>query len=393
MRKVYFDNAATTYPKPERVAEAVYDYIKNNGMNIGRGIYDKAFEAAEAVYETRELLCKFFDWDKPENVVFTSNVTEALNIVIKGFLKPGDHVLVSSLEHNAVMRPLNQLTKIGVFFDRLPCNSDGKTIFDKNMIKENTKAVIINHASNVFGTVSDIEETGKICSENGLKFIVDSAQSAGTIPISMKKCHIDALCFTGHKGLYGPQGIGGFIITDDMAEKTEPLISGGTGSQSDMETVPDFMPDRFEAGTLNIPGIYGLREGLKFINETGIKTIADKELLLTKLFIESIEQIPNYKIIGSKTVKNRTATVSVTANTDMANAAFILEKQFGIMTRVGMHCAPNAHKVMGTFPSGTIRFSFGFFNTEEEIMYAVEALKSDIMLSEIQNRNCYRQNT
>lgn len=149
-----------------------------------------------------------------------------------------------------------------------------------------------------------------------------------------------------------------------MAEKTEPLISGGTGSQSDTETVPDFMPDRFEAGTLNIPGIYGLREGLKFINETGIKTIADKELLLTKLFVESIEQIPNYKIIGSKTVKNRTATVSVTANTDMANAAFILEKQFGIMTRVGMHCAPNAHKVMGTFPSGTIRFSFGFFNTE-----------------------------
>lgn len=393
MRKVYFDNAATTYPKPERVAEAVYDYIKNNGMNIGRGIYDKAFEAAEAVYETRELLCKFFDWDKPENVVFTSNVTEALNIVIKGFLKPGDHVLVSSLEHNAVMRPLNQLTKIGVFFDRLPCDSDGKTIFDKNMIKENTKAVIINHASNVFGTVSDIEETGKICSENGLKFIVDSAQSAGTIPISMKKCHIDALCFTGHKGLYGPQGIGGFIITDDMAEKTEPLISGGTGSQSDTETVPDFMPDRFEAGTLNIPGIYGLREGLKFINETGIKTISDKELLLTKLFIESIEQIPNYKIIGSKTIKNRTATVSVTANTDMAKTAFILEKQFGIMTRVGMHCAPNAHKVMGTFPSGTIRFSFGFFNTEEEIMYAVEALKSDIMLSEIQNRNCYRQNT
>ena len=302
-------------------------------------------------------------------------------------------MLVSSLEHNAVMRPLTQLTKIGVFFDRLPCDSDGKTIFDKNMIKENTKAVIINHASNVFGTVSDIEETGKICSENGLKFIVDSAQSAGTIPISMKKCHIDALCFTGHKGLYGPQGIGGFIITDNMAEKTEPLISGGTGSQSDLETVPAFMPDRFEAGTLNIPGIYGLREGLKFINETGIKTIADKELLLTKLFIESIEQIPNYKIIGSKTVKNRTATVSVTANTDMANAAFILEKQFGIMTRVGMHCAPNAHKVMGTFPSGTIRFSFGFFNTEEEIMYAVEALKSDIMLSEIQNRNCYRQNT
>ena len=302
-------------------------------------------------------------------------------------------MLVSSLEHNAVMRPLNQLTKIGVSFDRLPCDSDGKTIFDKNMIKENTKAVIINHASNVFGTVSDIEEIGKICSENGLKFIVDSAQSAGTIPISMKKCHIDVLCFTGHKGLYGPQGIGGFIISDDMAEKTEPLISGGTGSQSDLETVPDFMPDRFEAGTLNIPGIYGLREGLKFINETGIKTIADKELLLTKLFIESIEQIPNYKIIGSKTVKNRTATVSVTANTDMANAAFILEKQFGIMTRVGMHCAPNAHKVMGTFPSGTIRFSFGFFNTEEEIMYAVEALKSDIMLSEIQNRNCYRQNT
>lgn len=223
MRKVYFDNAATTYPKSGKSCGSGLRLYKKQRNEYGRGIYDKAFEAAEAVYETRELLCKFFDWDKPENVVFTSNVTEALNIVIKGFLKPGDHVLVSSLEHNAVMRPLNQLTKIGVFFDRLPCDSDGKTIFDKNMIKENTKAVIINHASNVFGTVSDIEETGKICLENGLKFIVDSAQSAGTIPINMKKCHIDALCFTGHKGLYGPQGIGGFIITDDMAEKTDPL--------------------------------------------------------------------------------------------------------------------------------------------------------------------------
>ena len=352
--------------------------------------------ASEAVYRSRETLADFFHLDNPANVVFVQNCTMALNIVIKGMLENGGRMVVSDLEHNAVMRPLHGLSPDSPVYDvaRVVPGEPAATVaaFER-CVTPQTRAIVCMHASNVFGTVSDIEEIGKICSENGLKFIVDSAQSAGTIPISMKKCHIDALCFTGHKGLYGPQGIGGFIITDDMAEKTEPLISGGTGSQSDMETVPDFMPDRFEAGTLNIPGIYGLREGLKFINETGIKTIADKELLLTKLFIESIEQIPNYKIIGSKTVKNRTATVSVTANTDMANAAFILEKQFGIMTRVGMHCAPNAHKVMGTFPSGTIRFSFGFFNTEEEIMYAVEALKSDIMLSEIQNRNCYRQNT
>lgn len=385
MKKIYFDNAATTYPKPDCVAEAVYDYIKNNGMNIGRGAYSKAFEAAGAVYETRELLCGLFGWDKPENVVFTSNITEALNIVIKGFLKPGDHVLVSSLEHNAVMRPLNQLAANGISFDRLPCDSNGTTVFDESMIKEKTKAVIINHASNVFGSVADIDKAGKICFNRGLKFIVDTAQTAGTIPIDMKKSHIDALCFTGHKGLFGPQGIGGFIITDEMAEKTEPLISGGTGSQSDMEFVPAFMPDRFEAGTLNIPGIYGLRAGLKFINKTGLQTIADKETSLTELFINKIAEVPEYKIIGSESAKNRTSTVSVVSKSDMAKTAFILEKEFGIMTRVGMHCAPNAHKAMGTFPEGTIRFSFGFFNSKDEIEYAVNALKSRVVLSEIPN--------
>ena len=372
MDRIYFDNAATTYPKPDRVAEAVCSYIKNNGMNVGRGAYTSAFRAAEAVYETRELLCALFGFTKPSNVVFTANVTEALNIVIKGFLKKGDHVLVSSLEHNSVMRPLIQT---GADFDRIPCDSFGRMLFDEGMIKENTKAVIITHASNMCGTINPAAKIGGICRKKGVKFILDCAQTGGAVPVSMSAMNIDALCFTGHKGLYGPQGTGGFILTDEMASLIEPLISGGTGSMSNLETIPDFMPDRFEAGTLNLPGIYGLKEGLKFIEETGIEKIREHEMSLTAMFIDGIKSVGGYNIVGTENIDERTAVVSLGAQWDIAETAFTLDRDYSIMTRVGMHCAPSAHKSLGTYPEGTLRFSFGWYNNEKEIKYALKALK------------------
>lgn len=376
--KIYFDNAATTYPKPDSVADVVYDFIKNNGSNIGRGAYKTAFTAAEKVYETRELICKLFNYENPDNVIFTANVTEALNIVIKGFLKKGDHVIVSSMEHNAVMRPLTQLTEYGVEFSRIPSFLDGRMNVEaiEPLIKPNTRAIITTHASNVCGTIMPLKIIGGICTKRGLKFIVDAAQTAGAIPVDMKEYCIDALCFTGHKGLYGPQGIGGFIITDEMSELITPLISGGTGSTSNLETIPKFCPDKFEAGTLNIPGIYGLNAGVRFVDEVGINNIYKHEMLLTERFLKGIKDVNGLTPVGVNSTEERTAVISViSSKKDISQIAYELDLN-GIMTRVGMHCAPNAHKVLGTYPGGTLRFSFGYFNTAEEIDYTLEILKS-----------------
>lgn len=375
MKKIYFDNAATSFPKPDGVAEAVYDYIKFNGMNIGRGVYEKAFASAEGVYETREELCGLFNFSKPSNVIFTVNVTEALNMIIKGLLRPGDHVIVSSLEHNSVMRPLTQLLKSGVFFDRAPCDSEGNSFGVEELIRDNTKAVIFSHASNVCGTIAPMEEIGGICKKHGLIFIADCAQSGGSVNVDMERMNIDVLCFTGHKSLLGPQGTGGFIIRDETVPLIEPLISGGTGSVSDLETVPDFLPDRFEAGTLNIAGIYGLKAGLEFIKRIGVDNIHRREMELTKRFLDGVRELGGCRIVGKKGVEGRTPVVSLDMEEDVSETAFRLDREYGIMTRVGMHCAPNAHRVLGTFPKGTIRFSFGYFNSEEEIDTAVEALR------------------
>ena len=378
MKKIYFDNAATSFPKPEGVAEAVYDYIKNNGMNIGRGAYADAFASAGGVFETREKLSRLFGFDEPSNAVFTLNVTEALNMAIKGLLKPGDHVIVSSLEHNAVMRPLTQLLDRGVTFDRAPCDREGNTYGVEELIRENTKAVIMCHASNVCGTIAPMEETGSICRRHGLIFIADCAQSAGCLPIDMEKMNIDILCFTGHKGLMGPQGTGGMLIRDRAVKMLDPLISGGTGSLSHLETLPDIMPDRFEAGTLNIAGIYGLGAALDFIEKTGVDAIHAREMELTGMFLDGIGNMKGCRVVGKQGTEGRTAVVSVVPDTDPAETAFLLDREFGIMTRVGMHCAPNAHKVLGTYPGGTLRFSFGYFNTEDEVEYCLRALDTII---------------
>jgi cysteine desulfurase family protein len=380
MDKIYLDNGATSFPKPKEVADAVYEYMTTVGANINRGGYQVAYDLEGTVFETREMLAEMFGGGDCKNVVFTKNITESLNVVLKGFLQPGDHVLCSSMEHNAVMRPLVQLEKKGVEFDRIPGNDRGELDLDavEGMIKENTAAIVMTHASNLVGTVNPIKEVGQICRKHGLAFIVDAAQTAGVLPIDMKEMCIDALCFTGHKSLLGPQGIGGFIIRDHMVDLIDPLISGGTGSISHTEEIPDFMPDRFEPGTMNIPGIVGLHASLKWIKEKGIDAIEAYELGLTQRFLDGLmplEEKGLIKIIGLKGTEGRTAVVSIqTLSIDCADAAFRLDFEYGIMTRVGLHCAPNAHKTLGTFPTGTIRFSFGIFNTEEEVDTAIRAI-------------------
>ena len=345
------------FQREQGVVEAMQAYMKKVGVNINRGSYGDAYEAAGAVYETREKLCRFFDFgpvpQMVKNVIFTSNITYALNIILKGYLKEGDHVLVSAMEHNAIMRPLVQLEKSKeVTFDRIPCNEEGELNIEaiEPLIRENTKAIIMTHASNVSGTIFPLEQVGKIAHKNGLKFIVDSAQTAGVFPISMRQMNIDALAFTGHKGLLGPQGIGGFIITDELADDMEALITGGTGSISDTEETPDFLPDKFEAGTLNLPGIIGLSAGLDAIEKIGIEKIREKEQQLTEYFIHEVDKIQGICIIGKKNSNNRSAVVSLSTKTiDAATVAFRLDSEYHIQTRVGMHCAPNAHKDAGKF--------------------------------------------
>lgn len=386
MEKIYVDNGATSFPKPKEVADAVYEYMTKCGTNINRGGYELAYDLEGTVFETREMLTEMFGGSDCKNVVFTKNITESLNVVLKGFLHPGDHILCSSMEHNAVMRPLVQLEKKGVKFDRIPGTVNGELVIDaiEGMIKPETVAIVMTHSSNICGTVNPLKEVGAICKKHGLKFIVDSAQSAGILPIDMKEMNIDALCFTGHKSLLGPQGIGGFIITEEMISLIDPILSGGTGSISHTEEIPDFMPDRFEPGTMNLPGIVGLHAGLNWIREKGIENISAHELALTQRFIDGLlplEEKGLVKICGLKNCFSddgkpvRTAVISIqTLKVDCADAAFRLDFEYGLETRVGLHCAPNAHKTLGTFPTGTIRFSFGIFNTEEDIDAAIRAI-------------------
>lgn len=381
MNRIYLDNASTTFPKPKEVPEAMYRYMTETGSNIGRGCYSSAYSVEEQVYETRQLLCDFFHGPDGRNVVFTKNITESLNIVLKGFLHKGDHVIISSMEHNAVMRPLVQLEREGVSFTRIPCREDGTLPLEKlgDTFLENTKAVVMTHASNVCGTLLPIEEVGNLCREHQVKFIVDCAQTAGVWPVDMEKMNIDVLCFTGHKGLLGPQGIGGFILKNEMIGEIEPLLSGGTGSFSHTELVPELMPDRFEAGTMNLPGILGLGAALKWHKNMGPDKIREHELALTKIFLDGLKSVDAQekyiRAVGRKDITCRTGVVSVqTLHKEMAQAAFELDDTYGIMTRVGLHCAPSAHKTLGTFPAGTIRFSFGWWNTTEETERAVDAL-------------------
>lgn len=388
MNRIYLDQASTSFPKAPGVAQAMMDYLTMNGSNVNRGCYSSAYSAEEIIYETRQLLAELFHFSRCKNVIFTPNVTTSLNFILKGLLKPGDHILVSAMEHNAVMRPVVQLTACGISFDRIPCRRDGSMILEQveSLIRPETKAIVTLHASNVCGTRIPLTDLGEICQRHHLYFIVDSAQTAGIVPIDMTASHIDALAFTGHKGLRGPQGTGGFLVTEELAQQMAPLISGGTGSVSHTEEIPDFLPDRFEPGTPNLPGIFGLHEALLFLkSQNCMQTSYEKEEALTSYFLQQLFALDDtekhIRIIGKKDLTDRNAVVSIqTPEIDMAQVAWELDSEYGIMTRVGLHCAPNAHKTLGTYPAGTIRFSFGPENTREELDAAIYGLKKILNL-------------
>ena len=390
MQQIYLDNASTSFPKPREVSDAVYHYMTGMGSNIGRGGYASAYAAEEAVFAARQLLCDFFGGEDPKNVVFTKNITEALNVLLRGLLQSGDHVLVSAMEHNAVMRPLQLLghelaadeqPSDTITFSRVPCDREGNLELEylPKLVRPNTKAIVMTHASNVCGTLLPLTEVGAFCKEHNLLLIVDSAQSAGLFPIHMQSLGIDVLAFTGHKGLLGPQGMGGFILREHMVERVLPLIVGGTGSLSHTERTPTFMPDKFEAGTLNLPGIMGLAAGVRWLHERGLDNIRNHELALTEQLLTgllALEQRGFLRIVGRKDVKQRTSVVSIADTTlDIAMVAHKLAAEYGIATRVGLHCAPNAHKTLGTYPTGTLRFSMGWHNSAADIATALAALE------------------
>lgn len=375
MKQIYLDNGATSFPKAPQVGDAVRDYIVNIGTNVNRATYDLAYSAEDTLYETRELIGEIFNFKLTENIVFTKSITESLNILSKGLLESGDHIIVSSMEHNALMRPLNSIKNIEI--TKVMCDREG--YIDPNdvelAIRDHTKAIFILHGSNVSGSIFDLKAIGKIAKAHNIYFIVDSAQTAGFTKLDFQDISADAIGFTGHKSLLGPQGIGGFLISKDLQDQVKPLIEGGTGSLSDEEIQPKYMPDKFEAGTLNIPGIYGLNASLKYLLQTGIENIKNKELDLTELFIGEVLNMDGISLIGSKTTKDRCPVISLDfVNKDNAIIAYSLSKHFGIMTRAGMHCAPSAHKTLGTFPRGTVRFSIGHFNREEEIKYTIDSI-------------------
>ena len=391
MQQLYLDNASTSFPKPREVSDAVFLYMTGVGSNIGRGGYASAYVAEETVFAARQLLCDFFGGDDPKNVVFTKNITESLNVLLRGLLHAGDHVLVSAMEHNAVMRPLQLLGREVMpdepvpadmlTFSRIPCDKEGNLELEylPKLMRTNTKAIIMTHASNVCGTLLPVAMVGAFCKEQGLFFVLDSAQSAGLFPINMQELGVDALAFTGHKGLLGPQGIGGFILREHMVEQVAPLLVGGTGSLSHTERTPGFMPDKFEAGTLNLPGIAGLAAGVGWLKERGLERIRAHELALTAQLLAglaALEQQGLLRIVGRRDCEQRTSVVSIAhTHQDIALVAYELAEKYGIATRVGLHCAPNAHKTLGTYPTGTLRFSLGWHNNEAEVATALAALK------------------
>lgn len=372
---IYMDNAATSWPKPESVYQAVDRFNREIGASPGRGSHRKTIEAGFLLLEAREALAKLFNIGENSNIVFTVNVTTALNIALKGILNPGDHVIVSSMEHNAVARPLATLEKMGVDISIIQCAPDGSLDPHdvKSGLRDNTRLISILHASNVTGTIMPVAEVGKIAHQAGALFLVDAAQTAGILPIDVEKQNIDILAFTGHKGLMGPQGTGGLYIRPGV--EIRPLIEGGTGSLSELVHQPDFLPDRFESGTPNTPGIAGLGAGVKFLLETGVENIRKHEQELTDLLISGLKEIKGITIYGPGDGRKQTAVVSINLDgIDCGELSFLLDKKYGIISRSGLHCAPMAHKTIGTLHKGTCRLSPGYFTTQDDINRVIRAI-------------------
>lgn len=377
MKMIYLDNAATSFPKPEGVSDAMKLYIDQVGATINRSVYGSAQDAGLVALQLRERLKKLFCFPEPvTHVILTPGATWGLNMAIRGFLKPGDHCIVSSMEHNAVMRPLLQME--GVEYDRIPCNREGLLNPGdvEALIRPNTKLLVMAHGSNVCGSVQDAKAVGEICVRHGVAFVLDAAQTAGHIPVDFEAFQLSALVVPGHKGLLGPSGIGALLMTDKFAKTLDPIIAGGTGSASDSEYLPEYLPDRFESGTPNLPGIYGWEAALRFVESTGVSALRQHEMRLCKRFLEGLEQMDGAVLCGTGDLDRRVGVVSVDfLHQDNAEAAFRLETEYGILTRCGLHCAPSAHKTLDTFPRGTVRFSLGFASTESDVDAALAAIR------------------
>lgn len=375
---IYFDNAATSWPKPASVIEAMKHYIEDIGGSPGRSGHRMSISASRLVEETREAVGRIFNFSDTSRVIFTRNITEALNICIFSLVEPGDHVITSATEHNSVMRPLRFLEKRGVLLTIVKCNSDGTLVPDEieKKIKKNTKLVVLAHASNVMGTLLPVDEVAFITNDRNIPFLVDCAQTAGAVPIDiqLEKYTNCILAFTGHKSLYGPTGTGGMCIGSGI--NLLPLIYGGTGSKSDRDTQPDFLPDQLESGTINIVGLAGLKAGVDYILKTGIHKIRAHEKKLVDIFIRKAIQINGIRIYGTKDPERQAGLVSFNIDgASPSDVGFILDRKYSIMCRIGLHCNPNAHMTNKTFPFGTIRFGFSYFNTVDQVERAISALK------------------
>jgi cysteine desulfurase family protein len=372
---IYMDNAATTYPKPESVYDAVDHFNRCLGGNPGRGSHHATLKAGSILLDAREALSRLFNIKDCEQIAFTSNITESLNIALKGYLRPGDHVISTSMEHNAVARPLYSLSQQGVEWTAVACAGDGSLDPEeiRKAIKPNTRVVCLLHASNLTGTILPIAEVGRICRDNGLLFIVDSAQSAGVLPIDVEEQNIDVLAFTGHKGLLGLQGTGGIYVAPGIEIRT--LKEGGTGSLSEYLQHPEIMPDHLESGTPNTPGIVGLLAGVNFILQTGPENIRKHEQEMTQMLLDGLREIKGVRIYGPGDSKKQTAVIAFNIDdVDCGQLSMQLDYQYGIITRSGLHCAPLAHQVIGTLERGTCRFSPGYFTSKDEIKTVIRAI-------------------
>lgn len=372
---VYLDNAATSFPKPPQVALRMAEYVTEIGATVNRSVYGAAQEAGLVTLRLRERLCRLLGYGgRPTHAVLTSGCTMSLNMILQGYLWPGDHCIVSSLEHNAVMRPL---TAMGIEFDRIPCDSQGLLDLDAipGLIRPNTRLLVMAHGSNVCGAVQDAAAVGKLCKLHNIAFALDAAQTAGHIAVDFDNFGCDALAVPAHKGLLGPSGLGALLLTKEFAGKLTPILTGGTGSASHTEIQPDFMPDKFEPGTPNLPGIYGWEAASAWLEDATIEQVRRHDLALSRQFLQGLSSIESVRLVGPIDPERRVAVFSLDfCGQDNALIGDRLEQEFGILTRCGLHCAPNAHKVLGTYPEGTVRLSFGIFNTEAHVDAALKAI-------------------
>lgn len=374
---IYFDNAATTFPKPESVIKAQEKFYREIGGNPGRSGHALSVKAGEIIEEAREAIADLINADDPMQIAFTYNASYALNMAIFGVLEEGDRVVTSPLEHNSVARPLRfAQKKMNISLEVVKCDPKSGLIDIEDLerkLKKKVKLTVINHGSNVSGTIQPIKEIGDLTRKNGSLFLIDAAQTIGTFPINVKEMKIDILAFTGHKGLYGPMGTGGLYVRPGV--NLMPVFRGGTGSRSEFDIQPDFMPDKLECGTPNAGGLAALAEGVKFVMEKGVEKIHEYETELARQLIEGLQDIPGLRILAEKNGDRLGVVSFVIDDMDVSEIGYRLDEEFKIMVRVGLHCAPWAHKTFGTFPQGTVRFSFSIFNNSEEVERAIEAVK------------------